>query len=585
MLPPSTASPQKRKRLSGDAAVAPTSSPAAVPPSKKTKKSSDPGPSPTERSRPFSGTASASASPATAAEVPAWLSQEPPKKGKHGAAHGQVGHFGKHESKTMEKFKKDFCRTHSISDELFNQMVQHSDRDKEPFPCDTVEKKDMWKHIYETLPSRDRRSVYRFMRRHFGSTSQRPHDWTPAQDKELIRLHQEFGPKWTTIAKLIERTDDDVSQRWKNQLQHQSTMNRGPWSEAEVQELQRTLQDVWNAKQASGQLDGLGRDIYEMDDTIIPWGQVSDRLNHCRSRQQCGDKWRKVRRRVSSLRESGNPNAIYDLSAETRYRNWSEARGSDPKDLLRRYKSSKYVHSDEEESGADPRPQLKAQMEERMKTMLAKKSEARKPETKKPDTARPAPKQPEAETPKAQKPEAKKPVNKKVTSVFSDSEGESENESGSGSGSDEGSDSDDDSEGDGESRADSRSTTNNREGNGIVKVEPRTSKTTSASTSDGSGSDSGSDSDSDGESGSDNDSNSGSESIPSNQKPQDLAGSQRIKRERSSSSSLTGRMDVDAQGDLNGSANPGVKQEHNSSANNSDSDEEESDEDDEDQSS
>ncbi|PLN78506.1 hypothetical protein BDW42DRAFT_142827 [Aspergillus taichungensis] len=568
MLPPSSASSQKRKRLSGDAAVAPTSSPAAVPPSKKTKKSSDPGLSQTERSQSSSGTASANAG--TATEVAAWLSQEPPKKGKHGAAHGQVGHFGKHESQTLEKFKKDFCRTHDISDELFNQMVQHSDRDKEPFPCDTVEKKDMWKHIYEALPSRDRRSIYRFMRRHFGSTSQRPHDWTPAQDKELIRLYQEFGPKWTTIAKLIERTDDDVSQRWKNQLQHQSTMNRGPWSEAEVHELQRTLQDVWNAKQASGQLDGLGRDIYEMDDTIIPWGQVSDRLNHCRSRQQCGDKWRKVRRRVSSLRENGQPDAIYDLSAETRYRHWSEARGSDPKDLLRRYKSSKYVHSDEEESGPDPRPQLKAQMEERMKTMLAKKSEARRPETKKPETTKPAPKQPEPETPKAQKPEPKNPVNKKITSVFSDSEGESE----SGSGSDEDSNSDDDGESDGESREDSRSTTNNREGNGIVKVEPRTSTTTSASTSDGSGSDSGSDSDSDSDG--DSDSNSDSESSPPNQQPQGLAGSQRIKRERSSSSSLAG-MDVDAPGDLDGSANPGVKQEPHSSANNSDSDEEESD--------
>ncbi|PKY04618.1 hypothetical protein P168DRAFT_326438 [Aspergillus campestris IBT 28561] len=581
MHPPSSASLHKRKRLSGDAAAAPTSSAAAgpaVPPSKKAKKSSDPGSSQAESSNPSSGTApvnAAGAESATAAEIAAWFSQEPPKKGKHGAAHGQVGHFGKHESKTMEKFKKDFCRTHDIDDELFNQMVQHSDRDKEPFPCDTVEKKDMWKHIYEALPTRDRRSIYRFMRRHFGSSSQRPHDWTPAQDKELIRLYQEFGPKWTAIAKLIERTDDDVSQRWKNQLQHQSTMNRGPWSEPEVQELQRTLQDVWNAKQASGQLEGLGRDIYEMDDTIIPWGQVSDRLNHCRSRQQCGDKWRKVRRRVSSLRENGKPDAIYDLSAETRYRNWSEARGSDPKDLLRRYKSSKYVHSDDEESGPDPRPQLKAQMEERMKTMLAKKSEGGKPEKKKkPEAQNPAPQQAEAETPKAQKLEARKPVNKKITSVFSDSEGES------GSGSDEGSDSDGDSEDDGESREDSRSTTNNRDGNGIVKVEPRTSTTTTASTSDGSGSDSGSDSngDSDGESGSDSDS--GSESNPDHRQSQDLAGSQRIKRERSSSNSLTGRMDVDAPGELDGSADPGVKQEQ-SSANNSDSDEEESDSDEE----
>lgn len=328
-----------------------------------------------------------------------------------------TGFFTSEEVQKLENFKLNFCNTHGLSADNFDRMVQHSDRDKGvEFPCDSdiITKPEFWKTIYDTIPMRDQRSVYRFMRRHFQASTQKPHQWSHEQDDELVSMHARYGPKWAYIAKLLGRSDDDVVQRWKNRLEHRATMLRGPWSAHEIRSLQDALQATWKANKKAGY--NPGKDIYEMDETLIGWGQVSDRMQHVRSRQQCADKWRRIRRKVLDTRNRGNPEATYEPTAELR----SPKKQKQPKSPAvppaakakenSKYKSAEYVNSDEDDDAdgqvaqsAVPSPSKESPFKRPSVTeMFVKKEVNDSPEKSKPSpkaAPKPAPKsEPESES-------------------------------------------------------------------------------------------------------------------------------------------------------------------------------------------
>ncbi|KAJ5095629.1 exosome complex exonuclease Rrp40 [Penicillium alfredii] len=229
----------------------------------------------------------------------------------------KVGFFVPEEVAKLEDFKLRFCTVNKVPGAIFDEMVQHSERanvGEFPGPADVITKTEFWNRIYAILPDRDRRSVYRFMRRHFQESGQKPHEWTEEQDKELIALFEKHGPKWALVAKMIGRSDDDVTQRWKNRLEHRDTMRRGAWSEAELRELLEFMQATW-VSHSTLNIPDAGKDLYAMDEKLIPWGAASTAMNHVRSRQQCADKWRKIRRNVMKDRASGNPDAVFDPAA------------------------------------------------------------------------------------------------------------------------------------------------------------------------------------------------------------------------------------------------------------------------------
>lgn len=227
-----------------------------------------------------------------------------------GKAGKKIGIFEESEIQAVEKYKVDFCNLNGVEASTFDAIVQHSQREGEDFPCptDICTKAEFWSAIYELMPNRDRRSVYRFLRRHFQDSDQKPHEWTAEQDEDLIMLRAKHGPKYAFIARILGRTSDDVTQRWKNRLEHRKTMQRGPWSEQELRDL---LRYVLLVGESSQQL-GMSSDVYEMDDKIFPWGKISDQMKNSRSRQQCADKWRKIRRDVLERRATSDPNAVFN---------------------------------------------------------------------------------------------------------------------------------------------------------------------------------------------------------------------------------------------------------------------------------
>lgn len=255
----------------------------------------------------------------------------------------KVGFFTSSEVERLETHKLDFCNLHGLSGQQFDEMIQHSERQKDPFPCSPsiCSKTEFWADIYGIIPDRDRRSVYRFMRRHFQVTTQKPHEWTDEQDEELVTMIADHGPRWAFIAKLLGRSDDDVTQRWKNKLEHRGTMNRGAWHEEETRAFLEAMRLVWEGyKQILH--EGAGNDMYELDEKLVGWGAVSNSMNNMRSRQQCADKWRKLRRAVMAKRAAGFPDAVFDCTKVKK----SRTHNTEPK---KEAKSSEYVNDEDDD--------------------------------------------------------------------------------------------------------------------------------------------------------------------------------------------------------------------------------------------
>ncbi|OQD85834.1 hypothetical protein PENANT_c009G00751 [Penicillium antarcticum] len=246
----------------------------------------------------------------------------------------KIGFYTPEELEKIESYKVTFCNWHGVSGLTFDELVHHSERGSQdwPLPTTTMTKSEFWDEIYALLPGRDRRSVYRFMRRHFQGSTQRAHDWSPEQDEELIELHAQHGPKWTYIGKLLGRSDDDVYQRWKNRLRYKDTMKRGAWSAEETKLFLEAMQAVWETLRYTLSKEekrkSLGKDLYEMDETLVPWGTISSALDNKRSEQQCSDKFRKIRPVVMRMRANGNPDAVFDYETSAkRARNWNRKIG------------------------------------------------------------------------------------------------------------------------------------------------------------------------------------------------------------------------------------------------------------------
>lgn len=256
----------------------------------------------------------------------------------------KTGFFSPNEIRIMEDHKHDFCHIHLVDGDTFDRIVQFGYHDtKRNFPVDqsVTTFREFWKEIYDLLPDRDRRSVNRFMRRRFvppglESMSQR-HRWSGEQDRELLRLHKEHGPKWATIAKEIGRSYDEVTQRWKNHLEHRHKMNRGLWTPDEIENLISALRDARVEVVQAGR--DVGRDIYELPESEIKWGKISDSMDNIRSRQQCADKWRRIRAAVLRRREAGEPDAIYRYGMEQTPRSTNEIQ----RKLLSRRSTTPYI--------------------------------------------------------------------------------------------------------------------------------------------------------------------------------------------------------------------------------------------------
>ena len=165
----------------------------------------------------------------------------------------------------------------------------------------------MWQGMYEVLPHRKKTSIQRFSRRRFHNFEVRG-AWTKEDDEELARAVEAKGKSWVAVGQIMERSQEDVRDRWRNYHVNSDHRNKEQWTDVEVANLATAVQECMQIMKAAKRQAKLekynGREITdsepESDDEamakLINWQVVSDRMGGTRSRLQCSFKWGKLKK-------------------------------------------------------------------------------------------------------------------------------------------------------------------------------------------------------------------------------------------------------------------------------------------------
>lgn len=201
--------------------------------------------------------------------------------GKGDGQQGQVGAFNDYEVQKLNNWKDRFCEEHNITGTQFNDMMTdtlHRGRGG-TWNWAFIKRTDFMSQYLNVLPNRNKRSMLRYRERNFQNV-EGSLNWTEEDDRELIRLQKEMGSKWSKIAKVLMRTQDAVSQRWRHKLQY-TQLESGEWSRAENILLTKAMEEVRRQS-------GVAADAQDWN---IPWVQISEKVK-TRTPQQCSNHWR-----------------------------------------------------------------------------------------------------------------------------------------------------------------------------------------------------------------------------------------------------------------------------------------------------
>lgn len=194
---------------------------------------------------------------------------------------GLTGHFSEAEVQKLQDWRDTFCSDHDISIEQFNDMMTDTlkRRKGDRWDWHFISKRAFLNEYYEVLPYRNRRSMTRYRERNFQNL-EGSKNWTADDDRDLIRLHKELGPRWSEIAQRLMRTTDAVAQRWRHKLQHKHNES-GKWTTEEEEKFTKALDEVRRTNGLASQAE----------DWRVPWNKVSEKVE-TRSALQCSNHYR-----------------------------------------------------------------------------------------------------------------------------------------------------------------------------------------------------------------------------------------------------------------------------------------------------
>lgn len=166
----------------------------------------------------------------------------------------------------------------------------------------------MWQEMYEIIPYRKKISIQRFCRRRFHNFEVRG-AWTKEDDEALARAVEEKGKSWVAVGQIMNRSPEDVRDRWRNYHVNAEHRNSEQWTDLEVSNLVNAVRECMEIMKTARKRAKLekyeGREFPDSEPEtdggadaaqLVNWQVVSDRMGGSRSRLQCSFKWGKLKK-------------------------------------------------------------------------------------------------------------------------------------------------------------------------------------------------------------------------------------------------------------------------------------------------
>ncbi|KAK3951632.1 hypothetical protein QBC32DRAFT_370999 [Pseudoneurospora amorphoporcata] len=180
-----------------------------------------------------------------------------------------------------------FREANGLTKHAVNDMI-HQDPRKE------AKNRELWGFIVDACPNRPRRKLVNYCRQNFHNFPARG-SWTKEQDEELESMLKIHGQKWTLIGGLINRFPDDVRDRYRNYLACGGKNRKDYWSEEEEERFLKVVAEAIDRIKSSMAKKKKKSDD-ESPESLINWQQISTAMNHTRTRLQCLQKWKTLRK-------------------------------------------------------------------------------------------------------------------------------------------------------------------------------------------------------------------------------------------------------------------------------------------------
>ncbi|ORY31841.1 hypothetical protein BCR39DRAFT_525659 [Naematelia encephala] len=183
------------------------------------------------------------------------------------------GKFSQAESMAVKQHLAMFQHVNRISDHELVNLVMAKGRmsERRDFP-------KFWPEVAATVPGRPVKYVKDHVHRMYDPRG-RKGAWTKSEDEELLRAYQRFPNEWAKIGDIVDRTELDCRDRYKNELRDRGTRHTGHWTDEECRQLVKCVKEA----NTSLGMDPLGAEA--------PWDIVCEKMGGTRTRTQCRKKW------------------------------------------------------------------------------------------------------------------------------------------------------------------------------------------------------------------------------------------------------------------------------------------------------
>ncbi|RYP55435.1 hypothetical protein DL769_010177 [Monosporascus sp. CRB-8-3] len=193
------------------------------------------------------------------------------------------GPFSQFELRNINEAVDRWRKDHNMEQSEINALIQGNPKE--------VNSSDFWDTVVATCPNRKRQKVINQCRRRYHNFVARG-TWTPEQDEELTEAYNKYGPKYTLIAKEINRHAEDVRDRIRNYIVCGDKRRTDAWTQEERDNLAIIVAEAIDHIKAH-QAQGHNQDVPTED--LIDWQLVSQKMGRTRSRLQCISKWKSLK--------------------------------------------------------------------------------------------------------------------------------------------------------------------------------------------------------------------------------------------------------------------------------------------------